>query len=77
MTAQKLSDRCLELGTAVPRTAIAKLETGRREAITIDELTALARALQVPVGSILMTRCAHCYDNPPAGFTCNTCGAGN
>jgi transcriptional regulator with XRE-family HTH domain len=74
VSAQKLADRCQDLGFQVPRMVIANLESGRRDSITVDELATLASALQVPVAGLLMTRCQSCYDNPPAGFTCNACG---
>jgi transcriptional regulator with XRE-family HTH domain len=42
----------------VTRTHIAKLESGRRQRLSVDELVALAAALRVPVTRLL----------PPAGL---------
>ena len=49
MTAQALSDRCSEIGYRIDRSVIAKLETGRRQNVTVAEVLVLADALDVPV----------------------------
>ncbi|MGH4013152.1 MAG: helix-turn-helix domain-containing protein [Pseudonocardiaceae bacterium] len=46
-SAQWLADRCTELGYPVSRSAIAKLENGRREDIGLSELEIFAAALEV------------------------------
>jgi transcriptional regulator with XRE-family HTH domain len=48
MSAQMLSDRCAELGFAIPRPVLSNLENGRREAVSLAELLILAAALEVP-----------------------------
>src|SRR5262245_78609 len=48
MSANELSRRTAELGSEVPRSVIANLETGRRESISVDELLILGAALDVP-----------------------------
>jgi transcriptional regulator with XRE-family HTH domain len=58
-TAQWLADRCTELGHPMSRSAIAKLENGRREDLGQSEIDILARALGLspvlllfPVGEV-------------------------
>lgn len=48
MSAQRLSDRCAELGMEVPRAVISNLENGRRTSVSVAELLVLAAALEVP-----------------------------
>jgi transcriptional regulator with XRE-family HTH domain len=48
LSAQKLADRCEQLGFAIPRSVIANLENGYREAVSVAELLVLAQALEVP-----------------------------
>jgi transcriptional regulator with XRE-family HTH domain len=47
LSAQQLADRCANLGVDVSRATIADLENGRRAAISVAELLALAAALEV------------------------------
>lgn len=46
-TVQTLADRCTETGYSLNRTTLSNLENGLRKSITVTELVALARALQV------------------------------
>ncbi|MGW1996181.1 helix-turn-helix domain-containing protein [Embleya sp. NPDC001921] len=48
MSAQRLADRCAELGYPVPRNVIANLESGRKESVSVAELLVVAEALEVP-----------------------------
>lgn len=48
MTAQQLSDRCADLGVNVPRNSVSNLENGRRDAINLHEVVAVAAAMEVP-----------------------------
>jgi transcriptional regulator with XRE-family HTH domain len=48
MSAQKLADECERLGFPIPRSVLANLEHGRREAVSVAELLVLAAALRVP-----------------------------
>lgn len=79
LSATAVADRTGELGFPVPRSVIANLETGRRDHVSVDELVVLAKVFEIdPV--VLLTdlppACDGCGDKPPAGFTCNACGAG-
>jgi transcriptional regulator with XRE-family HTH domain len=47
MSAQKLADRCAELGHPIGRNVISKLENGDRDGVSVAELLVLARALGV------------------------------
>ena len=54
-------------------------ETGRTKSWTANEVAALAVLFDVPVGDLFEPQppCRACDGEPPAGFTCNTCGAGD
>ncbi|WBC13451.1 helix-turn-helix transcriptional regulator [Micromonospora sp. WMMA1998] len=54
MSAQRLADRCAELGQPIPRSVLANLESGRREALSVPELLVLAEALGVPPIALLV-----------------------
>lgn len=54
LSAQKLADRCQDLGFAVPRAVIANLENGHREAISIAELLILAQALEIAPARLVL-----------------------
>jgi transcriptional regulator with XRE-family HTH domain len=47
LSAQKLADRCGQLGFPVPRSVIANLENGYRESVSVAELLILAAALDI------------------------------
>lgn len=54
MSHQQLASQMAARGvTSWNRSTGSKLETGRREAVTADELVALATALEVPVTTLL------------------------
>lgn len=53
MSAQRLSDRCAELGYPIPRNTISNLENSRKEAVSVAELLTLAAALQMPPIALL------------------------
>ncbi|WP_329148329.1 helix-turn-helix domain-containing protein [Streptomyces sp. NBC_01456] len=53
MSAQRLSDRCAELGMEVPRAVISNLENGRRTSVSVAELLVLAAALDVPPAALV------------------------
>jgi transcriptional regulator with XRE-family HTH domain len=48
MSAQQLADECSRLGSAISRSTIAKLESGSRAFVTLDEVLVMAVALDVP-----------------------------
>jgi len=52
-SAQWLADRCADLGHPISRSAIAKLENGRREDVTLSELLIFAAALDAPPGLLM------------------------
>lgn len=52
-------------------------ETGRTKSWTANEIAALAELFGVAIGELFIPTeevCRACQGNPPAGFTCNTCG---
>lgn len=53
VSAQKLADRCAELGAPIPRTVLSNLENGRRGNVTVAELLVLAAALDVPPATLV------------------------
>lgn len=53
MSAQKLADRCAELGAPIPRTVLSNLENGRRGNVTVAEMLVLAAALDVPPATLV------------------------
>jgi transcriptional regulator with XRE-family HTH domain len=75
--ARKWSAQDLTNRTGIPRSVLANLETGRRDAITVDELVAIAEAFNLsPVQLLDGTYCRQCHGAPPDGFICATCDAG-
>jgi transcriptional regulator with XRE-family HTH domain len=53
LSTQKLSDKCAEQGFPVPRNTIVNLETGRKETLSVQELTVIALALDASPVSLL------------------------
>lgn len=53
ISAQSLSDLTEELGYRVPRNSIANLENGRKSSVAIQDLLVMAKALGVPLGTLL------------------------
>nr|WP_238356310.1 helix-turn-helix transcriptional regulator [Kribbella italica] len=53
---------------------IARIETGKR-GVSLADAIALAQALSCELGDLLTpVKCQACKDNPPAGYSCQTCG---
>lgn len=75
MSGAKLAEEMRSHGLSawLPAT-VSKLETGRREAITVDELEALSQIFRVPLAALVETECQRCRNTPPEGFTCKACG---
>jgi len=48
LSAQKLADACTKLGFPLDRSVISNFENGRRTTVTVAEVLALAKALDVP-----------------------------
>jgi transcriptional regulator with XRE-family HTH domain len=53
-TAEQLAEQVAKFGVPWKRDVVANLENGRRENITVDELAALALALDVPAIELLI-----------------------
>lgn len=53
LSTQQLADRCDRLGFPIPRSVLANLENGRREAVSVAELLVLAAALEVAPGLLV------------------------
>jgi transcriptional regulator with XRE-family HTH domain len=54
LTQADLAERLRELGRPIPLASVAKLEAGDRR-IDVDDVAALARALRVPVSTLIAT----------------------
>lgn len=76
VSAQQLADRMTELGFTISRGVLANIESGRVASVSVDFLDAAARALGTDAVALLARPvvCPACKGEPPAGFTCNTCG---
>lgn len=80
--ARKWSCRHLALEMAhrgydtLTRSTLTNLENGRRDSVSIDELVAFGAVFGVEPWSLTQpdARCPRCWDSPPAGFTCTSCG---
>ena len=48
VSAQQLADECSRIGSTISRSTIAKLESGTRAFVTLDEVLVMAFALDVP-----------------------------
>jgi transcriptional regulator with XRE-family HTH domain len=46
----------------------------RQRLWTANDLAALAELFGVAIGDLFNERCSKCAGDPPAGFTCDTCG---
>lgn len=53
VSVQQLADRCKAAGYAISRSNLSALENGKRTAISIAELLAIAAALEVPLALLL------------------------
>lgn len=72
---RELSARFAEAGRPVGGTGLHAISQYRRR-IDVDDLAVFAEVLGTTAASLLgRPLCAGCLDAPPAGFTCNTCGA--
>jgi len=62
--------------TGIGVAVLHKMENGRRLP-SLTEYVAICRALSIDAGLLVREPdCRACGDDPPAGFTCNTCGTG-
>ncbi|MGW0837562.1 helix-turn-helix domain-containing protein [Streptomyces prunicolor] len=77
ISVQALADAITAEGYACQRSTLANHESGRHQTIPADLVYAAACVLGVPVGALFHDApCSACDGHPPAGFTCNACGAG-
>lgn len=53
MSAQQLSDACMNLGLPFSRSALANFESGRRPTVSVAEVIVLGKALGVPPAELL------------------------
>lgn len=76
VSAQGLADRMTAQGFHVIRSVIANGEVGRVRSMSVDFASHAARALGITLTELLTEPavCKACKGEPPAGFTCNTCG---
>lgn len=79
VSAQALADRMTAQGFHVIRSVIANGESGRVRSMSVDFASHAARALGLTLIELLTEPavCKSCKGEPPAGFTCNTCGGGS
>lgn len=69
--------RCTNAGTPLHNNVYSKMEKGDKR-ITVDELAAVASALDVPIASFFNeapATCRACLDVQMAGYSCNACGS--
>ena len=74
MTTEQLAERVTTLGRPMYANTITKIEKRQRR-VDVDDLTALAAALQVTVQRLLdpPSDCPTCHGAPPPGFICAAC----
>lgn len=77
VSARQLADQVTALGYEVSGSVIANYESGKKATLPVDFLVLAAKALGTTAEALLTepVRCPSCMGEPPAGFTCNTCGA--
>ncbi|MFB8101310.1 helix-turn-helix transcriptional regulator [Streptomyces sp. NPDC056007] len=82
-TQAEVSRRFAEITGEAPRSVAAwsaaerSPESGRTRSWTANDVAALAVLFDVPIADLFEERpvCRGCEGEPPAGFTCNACGA--
>lgn len=75
MTYTELEKRLADIGRPIPILGLRRLEGGDRR-VDADDLAALAQVFGVQPWSLTEpAHCDACLGSPPAGFTCNVCGA--
>lgn len=77
ISAKDFARRMTDAGYRTSRTSIAQGECGYRKEVSVDWVVAAAGALGVPADVIFWgPHCTECYDIPPSGYSCNSCGKG-
>jgi hypothetical protein len=76
VSARVLADRMTAQGFPTNRGVIANGDNGRVRSMSIDYASHAARALGLTLTRLITepAMCSACKGEPPAGFTCNTCG---
>ena len=75
MTQQDLADAMWTEGVQWRRGTVVHAETGKREAVSVQELACLAGVFKASLFALLPpSLCPHCMGKPPLGYTCNRCG---
>ncbi len=77
LSLRDLSDLMGEAGRPMLPSGINRIEQGARR-VDVDDLVVLAKVLGVRPDELLtpfeLEICANCDNEPPVGFTCQTCG---
>jgi transcriptional regulator with XRE-family HTH domain len=77
-TQQRMAGRMNAAGFSWVQTTVTKTERASRP-VPVEEAAALAAILHLDLNVLIPDlrelRCPVCDDRPPAGFTCNACGA--
>lgn len=72
---RELAKHLADIGHPIVASGIQRIEVGTRR-VDVDDLVALAKTLDVPPVDLLEPwDCDVCHGTPPAGFSCETCGA--
>lgn len=73
---RQLAEMVTAAGCPIAAASLVQVDMGRRKAMTVDELFALARVFGVTAQQLVYgPACASCGDRPaPAGFVCVACG---
>lgn len=73
-TADRLAEEMTKIGISWNHGIVTKLETGRRQSVTLDEAMAITEVFRLDLDELLSSACDVCAGAPPVGFTCNECG---
>lgn len=76
-SASELSAKVEAVGATFPRAVLANLENERRDSFDVTELVAIAEVFAWTLDWLIYgvgMACVFCHDEPPAGYTCQTCG---
>lgn len=78
-SAQELSNRLTAAGCPISQNTISGREAKSKAVsrVSVDELAAFSAVFDRPITDLLAEEvaCEQCAGEPPAGFTCNACGA--
>lgn len=75
MTYVELAKQLTAVGSPIPVLGLQRIERSERR-VDVDELAAFGAIFGVEPWSLTgPPQCDACLGSPPAGFTCNACGA--